>query len=78
MDWVSVRITYDRVADAAYVYLVDRITPGSVTRTSVPDMQFKSAAVTIDFDEDSRMLGIEILGASRLLTSETLGAAERI
>jgi len=38
----------------------------------------ENAALTVDFDAAGRILGIEVLGASRVLRPETIQAAEDI
>jgi uncharacterized protein YuzE len=74
----SVRVTYDAEADAAYVYLVDEIARGDVAETQVADIPLDQAALTVDFDADGRVLGIEVLGASPVLRPETMQAVEDI
>lgn len=66
------RLTYDEAADAAYVYLVPEIRPGEVHQTRVSGIRLDQAAINVDFDADGRILGIELLGASRLLRRESL------
>lgn len=53
------RITYDPHADAAYIYLAD-VATGLETRCVDDD-------VYADFDADERLVGIEVLDASRRL-----------
>ena len=53
------RITYDAEADAAYVYLTELVEEPE-TRTVTND-------VYMDFDEQGRLVGIEVLDASKLL-----------
>ena len=69
------RVEYDRQADSAYIYLVDKIAPGQAKKQEIcgelPD-------VILDFDEGGLILGIEVLGASRLLPRELLQEAEVI
>jgi uncharacterized protein YuzE len=60
-------ITFDRQADAAYVYLVDTIEPGEVAATDFANIPLDNAPINVDFDFDGRVLGIEILGARRVL-----------
>lgn len=72
------RLTHDSEADAAYVYLVDEIARGDVATTRVPNLPMENAALTVDFDASGRLLGIEVLGASRVLRPETIQAAEDI
>jgi uncharacterized protein YuzE len=73
---VSVRFTYDSAADAAYVYFVDAIGPGEVARTVASMLELDRSFIAFDLDIDGKVLGMEILGASRLLTQETLRTAE--
>jgi uncharacterized protein YuzE len=63
------RLTYDREADAAYIYLVDKILPGAVKLTvPVETPKEYSGMIHLDFGEDGKLLGIEILNASTVLT----------
>jgi len=73
-----VRMTHDHEANAAYIYLVDAIDRGEVARSCVADIAMDNAAITIDFDAEGRVLGIEVLGASQALRAETIRAAEDI
>ena len=72
------RSTYDSVANAAYVYLVDSVKPGEVAYSRHANIALDQAAITVDFDTDGRVLGIELLGADRLLRSESIEAAQDI
>lgn len=67
------RLTYDREADAAYIYL-DAIPPGAAKKT-IPWGQAPMREVFLDFNEEGRLVGIELLDASRLLTKGTLESA---
>lgn len=71
-------MTHDSEADAAYIYLVEEIARGEVARSSVANIAMDAAAITIDFGADGRVLGIAVLGASRVLRAETIRAAEDI
>jgi len=63
------KITYDKVADAAYIYFKD-ISPGEVTNTiSLNDN------INIDLDKEGKTLGIEILNASQNLPNMALKSA---
>jgi len=73
-----VRVTHDSEANAAYIYLVEEIGRGEVARSCVADIAMDNAAITIDFDAEGRVLGIEVLGASQALRDETIRAAEDI
>jgi len=70
-----VRITYDADADAAFVYLVAVIDAGQVAQSQMCDLEIRQGAVILALDTEDHLLGIEILGASRLLSAETLAAA---
>lgn len=78
MGGLSVRLTYDSVADAAYVYFVDAVGAGEVVRTSASMLELDRSFIAFDFDVDGKVLGMEILGASRLLAQETLRTAEQL
>ncbi len=71
------RIIYDEYADAAYIYLQAAPSSGEVTRTEPCDVDIKEGAVILEFDASGRLIGIEILGASRLLPTEALDQALR-
>lgn len=60
--------TYDPEADASYIYVVGR------ARRIRPHHQVAALEghVVFDVDDDGRILGIEILGVSRVLRAETL------
>ena len=61
------RITYDPKADAAYIYLVDEISPGGVARTYPCDPLEVNGQINLDFDSEGRLLGIEVLDAKKRL-----------
>jgi uncharacterized protein YuzE len=67
------RVTYDPAADAAYVYLVDRIAPGEAKR----QVMALDGSVVLDLDSEGRLLGVEVLAAKQLLRPETIETAER-
>jgi uncharacterized protein YuzE len=77
------KITYDKDVDAAYIYLVD-IDGGDVKQTkSVScDGAVGFGVINFDFNDDGRIIGIEVLSASNilpvgLLCQETEGLEER-
>jgi uncharacterized protein YuzE len=72
------RVTYDPSVDAVYIYLVDDILPGEVFRTYPCDPKKVNGEINLDFDSDGRLLGIEILDASRKLPQTCLRSVERI
>jgi uncharacterized protein YuzE len=72
------RVTYDPEVDASYIYL-RAIEPGG-SKTTVPVREAEGVAagnLILDFDADGRLIGIEVLCASRVLPCELLAEAER-
>ena len=65
------RITYDSEADAASIYFTE-IRPGGVTRTYSCDPSEVGSDIHLDFDSDGRLLGVEVLDASRKLPKDLL------
>jgi uncharacterized protein YuzE len=73
----AVRLTYDAEADAAFVYLVDRIGPGEAPRSIMCDLEIEQGAVILLLNKHDQVVGVEVLGASRLLPPEILESAKR-
>ena len=72
-DWIKpLRISYDSAANAAYIQLVDEIPAGGVTRTVCIDPREIPGMVNIDLDDEGRIVGLEVLDASRLLPPDLL------
>lgn len=67
------RLTYDAEADAAYIQLVELIVPDAVAKTVGCDPAEVGEMINLDFDSEGRLLGIEVLDASRVLPQELLG-----
>lgn len=65
------KITHDREADAAYVQLASEIRAGEVANTYTCDPA-EAGMINLDFDEEGRLLGIEVLSASKVLPPELL------
>jgi uncharacterized protein YuzE len=65
------RVRYDKLADAAYIYLTPQ-KPGSAVRTYACDPEAVKGHVHLDFDKDGHLIGIEVLNASRLLPETAL------
>ena len=63
------KITFDKEADAAYIYLKD-ISPGEVVKTIS-----LNESVNIDLDSEGKAIGIEILEASKNLPPSALKSA---
>ncbi|WP_169953346.1 DUF2283 domain-containing protein [Microbispora sp. H11081] len=70
------RIDHDSENNVAYIYLVDEIGEGeAVTQIEVEDDELRGEIV-LDLDREGRLLGIEVLGASRILRPEVLAQAD--
>lgn len=66
-------MTYDRGADAAYIYLIGgRLRPGRAAFTYTCDPAQVKGQIQLDFDEEGRLIGIEVLAASQLLPPQAL------
>ena len=76
---MDVRVTYDSGADAAYIFLCWPQAAGVVDETVVCDPlpEKVDGSVNLDFDAQGRLVGIEVLGASRVLPQQVLDRAER-
>ena len=58
------RITYDPEADAAYFYLA--------LKTDLPETRDVDPDIYLDFDVDARLVGLEVLDASKRLDFQYL------
>jgi uncharacterized protein YuzE len=68
------RMTYDPAADAMYLYLTERGTGGpEVART-----EEVAPGLMLDFDSDSRVIGIEMLSVSKLPSAKPMQRAFEI
>jgi uncharacterized protein YuzE len=63
---MDVIIQADKDADACYVAFSSR----SLARGSVTRSQRISEDITLDFDSDGRLLGLDVLNASRVLSTD--------
>jgi len=68
------RLEYDARIDSAYLFLVDKILPGAAATTLNIDPSEINGHVNIDLDSAGRIIGIEVLDASRLLPAEFMKA----
>lgn len=72
-------VTYDRSADAAYIRLVASTKPGQVKKTyPCNPVEMNGAQINLNFDANWKLLGIEVLDASKHLTKELLSEAKII
>jgi uncharacterized protein YuzE len=74
------KITYDKQADAVYIYIKPGAdtTPHWVAKTYLCDPKEINGMINLDFDDDGKLGGIEIMGASKKLPKEILDTAEII
>ncbi|MDX2400263.1 DUF2283 domain-containing protein [Microbacterium algeriense] len=70
------RTTFDAEADAAYITLVPERESGRSVRNET--VETTGGTVVLDFDQAGVLLGVEVLGATRLLDGAFLAGAERI
>jgi uncharacterized protein YuzE len=70
------RVTYDAAVDAAYIYL--QTSPGESAYTYQAEPEIPTDMINLDFDHDGRLIGIEVLSASRHLPADVLAAAEKL
>ena len=66
------KIEYDKEVDAAYIYLEHPIKEGEAKKT----VKVKED-INIDFDNKGKLLGVEILNASRHLNKKLILEAQR-
>jgi uncharacterized protein YuzE len=69
--------TYDKKADAAYLYLVDEIRAGEATRQIVVDGEGLKAMVILDLDDHGRFLGIEMTWSMPAMSQVTEPSGSR-
>lgn len=70
------RTTFNAEADAAYITLVPAIEPGRSVRNEI--VETSDGRVVLEFDQAGMLLGVEVLGATKLLDGAFLAGAERI
>jgi uncharacterized protein YuzE len=72
------KITYDKSADAAYISFIENPNSGWVKSTYPCDQNQINGMINLDFDQDGKLGGIEILDASKKLPVELLKLAEQL
>jgi uncharacterized protein YuzE len=72
-----IKITFDKEADAIYIYFTE-IGVAGVNRTYLCDPKENDGMINLDFDQNDRLVGIEILDASKKLPQDLLDHAVRI
>ena len=65
------KFEYDKEADAAYIYLEYPIKEGEAKKTIELNEN-----IILDFDEKGKLLGVEILDASKVLNKKALLEAQ--
>ncbi|RCG32282.1 DUF2283 domain-containing protein [Sphaerisporangium album] len=68
------KVTYDREVDAAYIELVET-GPGEAVEQRVFEIPPETEMI-LDLDRNGFLLGVELLGASKVLRSELLARGE--
>ena|GEM_PF-4207929 len=63
--------THDSVADASYIYFGDPAC-SSEARGAFLGVRLDMAAIVVSFGDEGRLMGIEVLGASKVLPQEIL------
>lgn len=74
---VPIRITFDRSANAAYIYLAD-LASGGAARTVHVENAHVRGMINLDFDASQRLVGVEVLEATHVLPPAVLDRADRI
>ena len=69
---MPVRVVYDEEADAAYIYLADPAGVAGVAETVPVDPLAVHGMINLDFDAEGRLVGVEVLAASRRLSRSLL------
>ena len=72
------RVTYDEVANAAYIYLSPDADGVRVAKMYPCDPVAVDGMINLDFDHAGRLVGVEVLDARTKLAPELLAAAEDI
>lgn len=69
-----IKLTYDSKADAAYIYF-SNFPPEAVDKTYLCEPQEVEGVINLDF-ADGKLVGIEVMDASKKLSKELLDQAE--
>ena len=73
-----VTVKYDPISDAAYFDVVDHVDDGeAVVQIEVEDPDLKGRII-LDLDKNRFLLGVEVLGAKKVLRPETLRNSLRL
>ncbi len=66
------KLVYDKEADAAYIYIAPSIKRKEVKKTVEINQD-----VYLDYDKNGKILGLEILSASKLINKKTIASAKK-
>lgn len=66
------KLSYDRSVDAAYIQIAADIEAGEVAKTYPCDPLEVEGEINLDFDAQGRLIGIEVLDASKKLPREVV------
>ena len=64
---------YDKEVDAAYIYLKHPIKEGEAKKTISLNNN-----IILDFDKEHKLIGVEVLSASRVLSRKVLSEAKAV
>ena len=64
---------YDKEVDAAYIYLKYPIKEGEAKKTIA-----LNNSIVLDFDKEQKLIGVEVLSASRILSRKVLSEAKAV
>jgi uncharacterized protein YuzE len=70
------KVRYDPSVDAAYLYFVEDSEQHSQAFTYACDPMEVKGQIHLDFDTEGRLIGIEVLQASKKLPQSILSTAE--
>ncbi len=65
------RIEYDKDVDAAYIYLDDGVNGSGAKKTIELNEN-----IILDFDGDNKLIGVEVLDASKVLNKKILSGVK--
>lgn len=71
------KIEYGKQSDSAYIYLKE-IGNGEVASTYPCDPLEVNGEINLDFDKENKLIGIEVLDASKKLPRELLESAKHV
>ena len=72
MDDLFLKITYDKKADAAYIYFSTEKVGHLLTESFAIENFLDFGTINIDFDQNQKLYGLEILNASKYLPADLL------